>query len=174
MIAVSDALLIVVSAGALCLGLYQWQGNIEQATVGNTDRAVATQPQGDLTRPSTAQNESLTGDNVGSNGTVGTATDNPQLVDTQNNTQPQDAPVVVDVQPSTATINVANDSETTASNEAVVDVPPFGSYTVQAGDSLSLIAEQYGTTVSTLQEINGIQGSLINVGQVLRYPQSAN
>lgn len=41
-------------------------------------------------------------------------------------------------------------------------------YTVVAGDSLWKIAQKYGTTVAKLQEANGITGSLIHPGDVLK------
>jgi lysozyme len=42
-------------------------------------------------------------------------------------------------------------------------------YTVQSGDNLSVIAQNFGTTVSNLVEINGIDNpNLIYVGQVLK------
>lgn len=56
--------------------------------------------------------------------------------------------------------------------------PPAGSgagtieYTVQAGDSLWKIAQRYGTTVEAIQNLNGLTGDLIDVGQVLKIPSS--
>ncbi len=44
------------------------------------------------------------------------------------------------------------------------------SYTVVAGDSLSRIARQYGTTWQFLRRINGLDSNLIRVGQVLKVP----
>ena len=177
MIAVSDAVLIVVSAAALSLGLYRWQDNVKQAALGNSGAATTTQvqTQGNNTSATTVQSTTLNGVAAGGNGVAeaGSAADS-QLVGSQENPQPQAQPIVVEGQTPTTTINVANDTETSASNEAVVDVPPYGSYIVQPGDSLSQIARQYGTTVSTLQEINDIEGSLITIGQELRYPQPAN
>jgi len=172
MIAVSDAVLIAVSAAALSFGLYRWQGNVEQAMLGKTGGAVISQPQGDVIRPNTTQGATLNDVNAG--GTSGTASTNPQLLDSQSDAQSQSQPVVVADQTPTAAINVADDAQTAADNSAVVDVPPFGSYIVQSGDTLSQIARQFGTTVSSLQQINSIEGSLINVGQELRYPQPAN
>ena len=43
-----------------------------------------------------------------------------------------------------------------------------GYYTVQPGDTLSHIARRMGVPVATLKRLNGIQGSLIRVGQQLR------
>jgi nucleoid-associated protein YgaU len=41
-------------------------------------------------------------------------------------------------------------------------------YTVRSGDTLWAIAKSYGTTISRLQELNGIDGDLIRPGQKLR------
>lgn len=46
-------------------------------------------------------------------------------------------------------------------------------HVVQAGESLSLIAERYGTTLTSLRELNGIEGSRILVGQKLRLRTAA-
>lgn len=46
-----------------------------------------------------------------------------------------------------------------------------GSYTVRAGDTLSAIAQRYGTTWQVLQQINGLANpDLIQVGQLLKLP----
>ncbi|MDP7402294.1 MAG: N-acetylmuramoyl-L-alanine amidase [Gammaproteobacteria bacterium] len=44
------------------------------------------------------------------------------------------------------------------------------SLTVKRGDTLSEIAEQFGLTVTELKSINGLQGSTIQIGQVLELP----
>ncbi|TCL71677.1 LysM domain-containing protein [Hydrogenispora ethanolica] len=43
-------------------------------------------------------------------------------------------------------------------------------YRVQAGDTLYLIAQRYGTTVAALQSANGISGTNLQVGQSLKIP----
>lgn len=52
--------------------------------------------------------------------------------------------------------------------------PPFTEYEVQPGDTLSSIANSYGTTIDRLVEINGLasQDVIINVGQTLLVPTS--
>lgn len=45
-------------------------------------------------------------------------------------------------------------------------------YIVQPGDSLWLIAQRYGTTVDAIRSLNGLTGTLIDVGQVLKIPSS--
>lgn len=47
-------------------------------------------------------------------------------------------------------------------------------YTVQAGDTLSLIAKKYGTTVSRIQQLNGFTTDIIRVGQLLKIPMSSD
>ena len=52
--------------------------------------------------------------------------------------------------------------------------PTGKTYTVAKGDTLSGIAAQYGTTVDTLVQLNGISNpNLIVVGQVLKLPGAA-
>ncbi len=45
-------------------------------------------------------------------------------------------------------------------------------HTVRRGDSLERIARRYGTTVSALRAANGLRGTQINIGAVLRIPAS--
>lgn len=46
-------------------------------------------------------------------------------------------------------------------------------YVVVAGDSLASIARRHATTVTELRRLNGIDGSVIRIGQVLRVPGEA-
>jgi membrane-bound lytic murein transglycosylase D len=57
-------------------------------------------------------------------------------------------------------------------NLAVATAPRSGTqiYRVRRGDTLSGIARQFGTQVSTLRQLNGIQGSRLRIGQRLRVP----
>ena len=52
--------------------------------------------------------------------------------------------------------------------------PVHGTYTVMAGDTLSGIAEKFGTTYQALAELNGIDDpNVIHVGQIIRLTDSA-
>ena len=57
--------------------------------------------------------------------------------------------------------------------DAVPDAEPsqnVRTYAVHSGDTLSSIARRFGTTVAKLRAVNGMRGSAIRVGQVLRLP----
>ena len=46
-------------------------------------------------------------------------------------------------------------------------------YTVKSGDTLYGISNQFGVSVTELAELNGIKGSLLNVGTVLKIPSTS-
>jgi LysM repeat protein len=68
--------------------------------------------------------------------------------------------------PSAAVSPSAAASATTPATPA----PSQRTYVVQQGDTLNLIAQQFGTTVQAIQAANGLTGTEINVGQVLIIP----
>lgn len=52
---------------------------------------------------------------------------------------------------------------------------PDGSYfeyVVRSGDTLWLLAQRYNTTVDAIQNLNGLSGSALSIGQILRIPSS--
>jgi LysM repeat protein len=49
--------------------------------------------------------------------------------------------------------------------------PTVVRHTVKRGDTLSSIAKRYKTTVSKIQQSNGIRGTVIRVGQSLKIPR---
>ena len=51
--------------------------------------------------------------------------------------------------------------------------PPGFHYTVQAGDTLWLLSQRFGTTVDAIKQLNGLTSDALHIGQVLRIP-SAN
>ena len=50
-------------------------------------------------------------------------------------------------------------------------IGPHQEYTVQSGDTLSLIAQAFGTTVSKIKEMNGLRNDNLRVGQKLNLPK---
>lgn len=60
-----------------------------------------------------------------------------------------------------------------ASPATVATTAAAQQYTVQAGDTLNLIAQRFNTTVGTLRQANGISSDAIRVGQTLQIPATA-
>jgi len=54
----------------------------------------------------------------------------------------------------------------------IIQEASFHTHIVKSGDVLSRIAVRYKTTVAELQSLNGINGTVIHVGQTLVYPSS--
>lgn len=52
---------------------------------------------------------------------------------------------------------------------APAKVPPDG-YRIRSGDSLTVIAQRFGTSVKAIQRLNELEGTRIYAGQVLRIP----
>ncbi len=52
--------------------------------------------------------------------------------------------------------------------------PNLNTYTVQKGDSLSLIASKFNTTVEKLKELNNLTSNLIIIGEILKIPTNNN
>ncbi|MCL4427701.1 MAG: LysM peptidoglycan-binding domain-containing protein [Deltaproteobacteria bacterium] len=50
--------------------------------------------------------------------------------------------------------------------------PSFGHYTVQFGDTLSLIAQKYGTSIAELRKLNHLYSNVIRQGAVLTVPEN--
>lgn len=49
---------------------------------------------------------------------------------------------------------------------------PYFEYTVRPGDTLWLLARRYGTTVSTIKNLNGLSSDILNIGQILLIPSN--
>ncbi len=45
-------------------------------------------------------------------------------------------------------------------------------YTIASGDTLSVIAQKYATTMANLKKLNGLKSSHLRIGQVLKVPAS--
>ena len=55
--------------------------------------------------------------------------------------------------------------------EKRVVIGPHIEYTVQSGDTLSLIAQAFNTSVTKIKEMNGLKNSNLRVGQKLNLPK---
>ena len=55
--------------------------------------------------------------------------------------------------------------------EKKVVIGPHVEYTVQSGDTLSLIAQAFGTTVAKIKEMNGLKSDNLRIGQKLNLPK---
>jgi membrane-bound lytic murein transglycosylase D len=53
---------------------------------------------------------------------------------------------------------------------ARADGPRPSRHVVKSGDSLWIIAKRYGTTTREIQQLNGLQGTILSIGQVLKIP----
>lgn len=49
---------------------------------------------------------------------------------------------------------------------------PYFEYTVRSGDTLWQLARRYGTTVSAIKSLNGLNSDNLNIGQVLKIPSN--
>ena len=52
-----------------------------------------------------------------------------------------------------------------------VVIGPHQEYTVQSGDTLSLIAQAFNTSVSKIKEMNGLKSDNLRIGQKLNLPK---
>ncbi|WP_226669768.1 LysM peptidoglycan-binding domain-containing protein [Metabacillus litoralis] len=72
-------------------------------------------------------------------------------------------------------LNVTKSQQETIIQKPITTTQPMpteneSTYTVVAGDSLSLIAKRFSTTVASIQETNQLASTVIRVGQVLNIP----
>ncbi len=58
-----------------------------------------------------------------------------------------------------------------AAAKPAAPVEARGTYIVQRGDTLSLIAQAFGTTVGRLKELNNLRGDMLQIGQKLVVPE---
>jgi LysM repeat protein len=62
-----------------------------------------------------------------------------------------------------------NEKTVTANAKAATNAN-FFNYTVTAKDNLNLLAERFATTTAEIKKLNGLQGNVLQTGQVLRIP----
>lgn len=153
MISKSDLLILVVASSALAVGIYRWHTNTQDVsaiTIPASSRVavVETAESVDAVNGSQLSNDSMLSTTVAS---TDNANSNPVVVQTIAETEPVQAIVV---------------ETTTATSES----QSLGVHQVQSGDYLGKIAQQYNTDVQTLRDLNGISGTIIQIGQDILYP----
>lgn len=165
MIAKSDLVILVLSASALAVGVYRWQSNTGNLAVNAPAVQVAAAPAPSVT-PEPGATVPVAGSLEQPDSAIRPTV---RRLDVDDGNQP-DAPRVLGAPaPITeATLSVAPEENVEAGE------PLYGVYRVRSGDYLGKIANEFGTSVATLRDINGIRGSTIQVGQEIRYPQPAN
>lgn len=164
MIAKTDLFILVVSASLLAVGIYRWQHNLSLIS--------ANAQQAKIYQVIPASNATVVSAISASNAVAAQTT-----ISSVSSVQTS-IPVVTSNSPSTdnGIVNSASESATGSviSNTIENDRPLFGSYLVVSGDVLSRIAVRFGTTVQRLEDINNIDGALIEIDQEILYPLPAN
>jgi LysM repeat protein len=162
-IAKSDLFILVVSASLLAVGIYRWQHNMFLIS--------ANAQQAKVQRAVPASNATVISTIAASNAITQTSISAVTSVQTS-------IPVAVNNPSSISGVAGNNVSGSAADSVNAITFedsePAFGSYIVVPGDYLFKISQQYGTTVQSLQEINNIDGTLIEVGQKILFPLPAN
>lgn len=176
MIAKSDLVILAISGTLLATGIYRWQSNLQARA--QTTAAIApsssilpgnAQPGSDIAltaRPSVVQ------DSVEAPPPA-VALSSP---DTDNISQTTSQNITRSVElaaPANGDVEISGNDAPLPGSTANVD-PLYGRYIVESGDSLSYIADTFGTSIDTLRSINSISGSLIFIGQEILYPLPAN
>ena len=158
MIAKSDLVILTLSTAALAVGIFRWQHAttvVPSMTVPASARQAAPVPRAPAPEVTTL----------------------PARADAGAPEPPRTAPVVSRL-PAEADVAGTAPVEEAAPAAALAPgtpaEPEYGVYRVRYGDYLGRIAQQHGTSVRALRELNGISGSTIRVGQRLRYPLPAN
>lgn len=176
MIAASDVVLIVAATALLGFGLFRWQSNVEQASFARQTATIPSQAsQNSNSTISNTQGSSNEGQISASDEGVSNNDNSDQVTSSQTSTSVSEQ--VQDQSSDSTTSSSTGDNGVSAEgndNPSAATEQALATYEVEAGDSLSTIASRFNTTVSELREINDIQGSLINIGQLLRYPLPAN
>jgi len=170
MIGKSDLFILVVSASLLAVGIYRWQHNMSQINI-NAQQAKTQQIAPVQVAPTsnpTVISAISSSNNMTSQTTVSAVTSVQTSVPVSVN---ESSPIRNIVVSSTVSEPISSTpTSSTPDNNRLL----LGSYKVVSGDYLSKIAQQYGTTVETLQELNNLNGTLLAIGQELLYPLPAN
>ncbi len=171
-IAKSDVVIMAVSVSLLAAGIYRWQSNVSQVHERRTASSFPTAIQSGTSTSQRSNASSLAAKPDTATASVTRAAvagiDAPVESTFGNSSQ------VNAVQGSDQNAAVSSDTTANQPSNNNTGQPLYGTYEVKSGDTLSKIANIYGTTVDALRTINDISGSLITVGQNVRYPLPAN
>lgn len=168
MIAMSDAVILLLSATILGSGIYRWQANLDHTAVVTANNGKLS---GTTVQPTAQAGPQVRQDVVIQSGDG--RLESTVVMQSQGGVvmgKPANSVTTIDPQNPDIDVN-AGDAVPVSSS---VDEPLYGLHVVVSGDTLSVLSQRFGTTVANLQSINGISGSLINVGQEIRYPLPAN
>lgn len=90
-----------------------------------------------------------------------------------NNTIPLQIGIVINIPTDRpfADDNIAQKTESIPQRAAVKSKPTFVTHKVRAKETLSEIAEKYNTSVKTIQRLNNMKGTSIQIGKVLKVRQ---
>lgn len=153
----SDLVILVLASGALAFGVYRWHQNTQDVnaiTIPASNR-VATEP---------AHKTVVAGGTRVIEGPANLIKTPGNSIESQGSNQ-----VVVQTLPNPTPVAEIVVNETVSSSSATGSIQ-LGTHLVRSGDYLGKIAQQYGTDVNTLRDLNGISGTVIHVGQELFYP----
>ncbi len=84
--------------------------------------------------------------------------------------QSQRGEIVQDLSKKIASMQPPPPPKTTPKARPVYSGPCY-EYTVQSGDTLSLIAKAFGTTVQKIKDANGMKNDMLRVGQKVNVPK---
>ena len=157
MIAKSDLIILVVSASALTLGIARWQSNTAAPSSARIEAPAAPTPPTPAITTAAGPTTAIVPPAASGTAPGAVADAAPAALPAASGAVPQ------------GPVSPAGPLVTEAAED-----PAYGVHEVVGGDNLGAIAIRFGTSVATLREINGLDGTRILVGQRLRYPSPAN
>ena len=93
------------------------------------------------------------------------------VADLRRELQTQREGIVKDLSGRIAKIQAATPPPPPKPTVTKVVIGPHQEYTVQSGDTLSLIAQAFETTVAKIKEMNGLKNDNLRIGQKLKLPK---
>lgn len=171
MISKSDLVILVIASGALMVGISRWHQNTQDvsaitipASASNLSSSSSTSSSTNSSTSSPVASEPVQSGTTPIAPVVQTAEDvHNAPVNTSIQTDANGQIVVKSITQPKPVVGIVVEADSTIA-------PNLGTHQVQAGENLSKIADQYGTDVQTLRDLNNISGSVIQIGQQILYP----